>query len=261
MPALPTDVHFDFAAALLLMTVVTGLVAALDRWVLAPRRAAGKAPFVGIDSCISFFPVLLFVLLLRSFVVEPFRIPSGSMLPTLEVGDFILVNKFSYGLKAPAFHQTLLEIGHPERGDIAVFRYPRDPSQDFIKRVVGLPGDTLVYMDKQLFINGEPMPQESVGPYALELGGRDFVFERRVEDLGTLEHDILVGPPRRGDSVRVEVPEGHYFVMGDNRDGSDDSRGWGFVPERALVGRAFFIWMNWSRPLGRPDWGRIGTTL
>lgn len=261
MFSLPYDVHFDFAAALLLLTLVTGVVTAFDRWVLAPRRMPGQAPFFGIESCISFFPVLLFVLLLRSFVVEPFRIPSGSMLPTLEVGDFILVSKFSYGLKMPAFHQTLLETGHPERGDIAVFRYPKDPSQDFIKRVIGLPGDTLVYMDKQLYINGEKMSQESVGPYALELGGRDLVFERRLEELGTVEHDILIGPPRRGDSIRVEVPEGHYFVMGDNRDGSDDSRRWGFVPERALVGRAFFIWMNWSRPLGHPDWKRIGTTL
>ncbi len=261
MFSLPYDVHFDFAAALLLLTVATGLVTAFDRWVLAPRRSPEQAPFFGIESCISFFPVLLFVLVLRSFVVEPFRIPSGSMLPTLEVGDFILVNKFSYGIKMPAFHHTLIETGRPERGDIAVFRYPKDPSQDFIKRVVGLPGDTLVYMDKQLFINGESIRQKDVGPYALELGGRDFVFERRLEELGEVEHDILIGPPRRGDSIRVEVPEGHYFVMGDNRDGSDDSRRWGFVPERALVGRAFFIWMNWSQSLGHPDWKRIGTVL
>lgn len=253
------DVHFDFAAALLILTIVTGVVTALERWVLAPRRAAGAPLFFGVESCVSFFPVLLFVLVLRSFVVEPFRIPSGSMLPTLEVGDFILVNKFAYGLKMPALHGTLVETGSPERGDIAVFRYPHDPRNDYIKRVVGLPGDTLVYMDKQLFINGQQMAQEPVGPYALQMSGRDMVFERRSENLESLEHDILIGPPRRGDSVRVTVPEGHYFVMGDNRDGSDDSRRWGFVPERNLVGRAFFIWMNWNSELGRPDWSRIGT--
>lgn len=255
------DVHFDFAAALLVLTVITGLVTLLEWKVLAPRRALGQVPFFGVETCVSFFPVLLFVLVLRSFIVEPFRIPSGSMLPTLEVGDFILVNKFSYGLKMPALHATLVETGRPERGDIAVFRYPADPSQDFIKRIVGLPGDTLVYIDKTLYINGEEMLQESAGPYALDMGGRDLIFERRRENLQRISHDILVGPPRRGDSVRVEVPEGHYFVMGDNRDGSDDSRRWGFVPERHLVGRAFFIWMNWSRELGRPDWSRIGTVL
>lgn len=258
---MPSDVHFDFAAALLLLTLLTGLVTGLDRWLWAPRRAAESTPYPGVESCVSFFPVLLFVLVLRSFIVEPFRIPSGSMLPTLEVGDFILVNKFSYGLKMPALHVTLLPIGEPERGDVAVFRYPRNPTQDFIKRVVGLPGDTLVYMDKQLFINGVAMEQQTVGPYALDLGGRDLVFERRTEDLEVMQHDILVGPPRRGEGGRVVVPEGHYFVMGDNRDGSEDSRSWGFVPERALVGRAFFIWMNWSPALGRPDWSRIGTVL
>lgn len=258
---LAPDVHFDFAAALLLLTVFTGTVTALDRWVLAPRRRDGQVAFVGIEAAVSFFPVLLFVLILRSFIVEPFRIPSGSMLPTLEVGDFILVNKFAYGIKAPALHETLLETGHPQRGDIAVFRFPLDPSKDFIKRVIGLPGDTVVYIDKQLYINGEPMPQITEGPYALDMAGRDLIFQRRNEELGSVTHDILVGPPRPRDSTRIEVPEGHYFVMGDNRDGSDDSRRWGFVPERALVGKAFFIWMNWSARLGRPDWGRIGTSL
>lgn len=258
---LAPDVHFDFSAALLLLTFVSGMIAAVDRWVLAPRRAAGQNAFAGIEVAVSFFPVLLFVLVLRSFIVEPFRIPSGSMLPTLEVGDFILVNKFSYGLKLPALHDTIVETGHPERGDIAVFRYPLDPKKDFIKRVIGLPGDTLVYMDKQLYINGEPMAQAVEGPYALDMAGRDLIFQRRNEDLGPVKHDILVGPPRPGDSTRIEVPEGHYFVMGDNRDGSDDSRRWGFVPERALVGEAFFIWMNWSSKLGRPDWARIGTSL
>ena len=258
---MPQDVHFDFSAALLLLTLATGLVAALERFVLRPRRQEGGAPPFGVETSVSFFPVLLFVLLLRSFIVEPFRIPSGSMLPTLEVGDFILVNKFAYGLKMPALHTTLLPLGEPERGDIAVFRFPHDPSKEFIKRVVGLPGDTLLYRDKTLYINGEAVPQEAIGPYVVDFGGRSRVFERRLEALPERPHEVLIGSPRAGRSLQVQVPEGSYFVMGDNRDGSDDSRRWGFVPERALVGRAFMIWMSWNPSLGRPDWARIGRQI
>lgn len=258
---MPQDIHFDFSAALLLLTLITGAVVALERFWLAPRREAGAAQPWGVETSRSFFPVLLFVLLLRSFVVEPFRIPSGSMLPTLEVGDFILVNKFAYGLKMPALHFTLVPTGSPERGDIAVFRFPEDPSKDFIKRIVGMPGDTLVYMDKHLYINGQKMEQLPLGAYPISMRGRDLIFERREENLAGRVHDILVGRPRPGEDTRVTIPEGHYFVMGDNRDGSDDSRRWGFVPERSLVGRAFFIWMSWNPQLGRPDWSRIGNTL
>lgn len=258
------DVHFDFAAALLLGSVLTGLVVALDHFYLRRLRAeAGGETEPGrvVEFCRSFFPVILIVLLLRSFLVEPFRIPSGSMIPTLHVGDFILVNKFSYGFRMPAFHQKLIAVGEPERGDVLVFRFPDDPSKDFIKRLIGLPGDRIRYQDKQLFINGAPMPQETSGYYSADATGRTIIAEERIEYLGELEHKILINPARPVDNGEFTVPAGHYFVMGDNRDGSDDSRRWGFVPERNLVGKAFLIWMSWDGHKKRPALDRIGTVI
>lgn len=206
------------------------------------REKALKEPWP-VDYSRSFFPVLLVVLVLRSFLVEPFQIPSGSMRPTLEVGDFILVNKFAYGLRLPVVNTRFVEIGEPERGDVMVFRFPDEPSVNFIKRVVGLPGDRIRYEDKQLFLNGEPVPKsllEAGPPKAPHL----LLLE---EKLGELEHRIYNNPRDPGPQVReVVVPDGHYFTMGDNRDHSNDSRYWGFVPEENVVGRAFAVWMHWA---------------
>ncbi len=261
-----TEVHFDFALILTLLTLVTGVVWALDKWWLGPRRRAalpqGAADRPGsvVDFCRSFFPVILLVLLLRSFLAEPFRIPSGSMIPTLLVGDFILVNKYAYGLRDPVFHHKFLKVGQPQRGDVVVFRFPLDPAKDFIKRVIGLPGDRIAYRDKQLAVNGDPMPLSADGVYTSS-GSAPRVVYRFEEEIGPVQHRILVDPARVAEDFEFVVPEGHYFMMGDNRDGSDDSRRWGTVPERNLVGRAFFIWMSWDGERFRPDFSRIGDRI
>ncbi|MGJ8670957.1 MAG: signal peptidase I [Oceanococcus sp.] len=257
---MPADVHFDFSAALLLASVVTGAGYLLDVLWLSKQRTSDE-PGRWVEFCRSFFPVIFLVLVLRSFLVEPFRIPSGSMIPTLHVGDFILVNKFSYGFRMPVFHNVLIPVSDPERGDVMVFRYPVDPSKDFIKRVIGLPGDRIAYQGKTLTINGEVMSQEVSGYYSADAAGRKLIAEEKVENLGELEHKILINPNRPDDDGEFVVPEGHYFMMGDNRDGSDDSRGWGFVPERNLVGKAFFIWMSWDSQKSRPAFDRIGQSI
>ncbi|MGH8429507.1 MAG: signal peptidase I [Solimonas sp.] len=256
-----SDFHFDFAVLLTLMTLITGLGWALDTWLLAPRRAADGRPNAVVDFCRSFFPVIAAVLLLRSFIAEPFRIPSGSMIPTLLVGDFILVNKFTYGLRDPVFHQKLLQNGEPARGDIVVFRWPIDPSKDFIKRIVGLPGDRIEYREKKLTVNGQPTTLAADGVFGVEGLPPPGVIYRFSEDLGGVRHHILVNPNRPSDDFQFTVPEGQYFAMGDNRDGSDDSRRWGTVPEKNLVGRAFFIWMSWDGARSRVDFSRIGTMI
>ncbi len=236
----------------------------------AEGESERKEPLL-VDYARSFFPIFLFVLLLRAFVVEPFRIPSGSMMPTLLVGDFILVNKYSYGLRMPVTKTKLVEIGEPQRGDVVVFRYPRDPKVDYIKRLVGLPGDRIAYRDKKLYVNGKLMPQKPVGWYEpVGSGERMRGAIELIEDLDGVEHSILVNPrtPDFGPGCQVlargevKVPEGHYFMMGDNRDNSNDSRCWGFVPESNLVGKAFVIWLSidWNRP-GIIDWSRIGQTI
>ena len=280
-----SDVHFDFATLLTLLTLITGAVWALDKLWLAPRRrAAGLGTVVReagglekaaavvtgplrsdvddganafVDFCRSFFPVIALVLLLRSFIVEPFRIPSGSMIPTLSIGDFILVNKFTYGLRDPVFHTRFLQLNQPQRGDIVVFRWPVDPRKDFIKRIVGLPGDRIAYRDKVLSVNGEAAAQQPDGIYTGPYGE----IYRFREQLGEVGHSIIVNPARPSDDFEFTVPPGEYFAMGDNRDGSDDSRRWGTLPERNLVGRAFFIWMSWDGANLRVDFSRIGTRL
>jgi len=237
-------VHLDFEAALLLATLVTGVLWALDKYLWAKRRSRDARAIWPVEFSRSFFPVILAVLLLRSFVVEPFRIPSSSMVPTLLEGDFILVNKFQYGLRLPVWHHEFLDLDAPERGDVAVFRYPPDPSKDFIKRVVGLPGDEIVYRDKQLYINGEAVPTKALGDYDGPGIGPASSAALFLERLGDVEHELVVVRDRRSLNLRAEVPAGHYFVMGDNRDNSSDSRRWGFVSREDLVGRAFLIWMS-----------------
>jgi len=233
----------DFPTIMVLLVVVSGAIWIIDAVLFAPRRRlaiaetaqagegrAGEAtpqPPAIVEYARSFFPVFLLVLVLRSFVAEPFRIPSNSMMPTLLTGDFILVNKFTYGLRAPVLNNEFLDLGEPERGDVIVFRYPRDPTTPFIKRVVGVPGDRIAYLEK----------------------------------LGGDEHYILVQEGASGIEVKTQViPEGHYFVLGDNRDNSRDSRYWGTVPEELLIGKAFTIWMSWDWGHGI-NWQRIGTSI
>jgi signal peptidase I len=290
---------WDFALILFVLLIITGIVWSLDFFLLRSRRRsmavaamaatgtslsglspeqaarirqdaydkANKAPW-WIEYCVSFFPVILFVFVLRSFIVEPFRIPSGSMLPTLQNGDLILVNKFEYGIRLPVLDRKIINVGSPERGDVMVFRYPVDPDVDYIKRVIGLPGDVIEYRNKELSINGQPVPVSRDGDFYEP--DRAAYIGRYIETLQDRKHDILVNPNARqdlmpitnypnrancdysGSGVRCTVPKGHYFVMGDNRDNSLDSRYWGFVPDDHIVGRAFFIWMNFSEP------GRIG---
>jgi signal peptidase I len=256
-------VIFDFSAILVLLTLASGGIWGLDAWLFAPRRSAGAAQPANdpwwVEYARSFFPVFLVVLLLRSFLVEPFRIPSGSMMPTLLAGDFILVNKYEYGIRLPVWNTRVFANGTPVRGDIIVFRYPEDPSVPFIKRVVGVPGDHVTYRDKTLYLNGAAVPLETADVTG-DSGGMLPVLEQ-IEDLGMRRHRILVDPHSPGPEADTVVPEGHYFVLGDNRDNSRDSRYWGFVPDRNLIGRAFFIWMHLSFKNGGVKWNRIGTIL
>ena len=262
----------NFALILFLATLFTGAVALADRLVFAKHRAADAPEPWWIEYPKSFFPVLLIVFVLRSFVAEPFKIPSSSMRPTLEVGDFILVNKFAYGIRLPIVEQKIVPLGDPKRGDVVVFRYPLNPSQDFIKRVVGVGGDTVAYKDKQLTVNGTPLPLQAGRHVRLRRGPalrvartrrRDRRHGERAEGARASRPTRRCRPsvrapcgrfPARRTAITIrtaaasscKVPAGHYFMMGDNRDHSDDSRYWGFVPDDHIRGRAFFIWFNWD---------------
>jgi len=223
-----------------------------------------------LDYARSFFPVLLIVFLLRGFIAEPFRIPSGSMLPTLEVGDFILVNKFSYGIRLPILHTKVLPVSSPKRGDIMVFRFPGDGKTNYIKRVIGLPGDTIKYTHKRLTVNGKPIDVVEDGTYTpFPMRGRPRALGKYKQTIATqksedefLEYSILLEKRSSSPNREWTVPEGKYFVLGDNRDHSLDSRFWNFVPEENVVGRAFFIWFHWnSHPKGGVDLSRIGEDI
>jgi len=254
----------NFALILFILLVVTGAFALADAvYFRKQRRKEDKEPW-WIEYPKSFFPVILIVFLLRSFLVEPFKIPSGSMIPTLVVGDFILVNKFAYGIRVPLINTKIVNIGEPKRGDVMVFRYPEDPSLDYIKRVVGVPGDRIAYMGKRLFVNGVEQPRKPMPDYLHR--ERIHYSKQYLEKLEGVEHAILIEddapaavpftksfPFRENcnynnEGVACTVPAGHYFMMGDNRDNSADSRVWGFVPDQNIVGKAFFIWFNFSEP-------------
>ena len=247
----------NLALILTVLTVVTGIVVALDTFVwkrLGEQGGGSTAMQVLVEYARSFFPVLVFVLIIRSFVFEPFRNPSCSMMPTLLQGDFIFVKKYSYGLRLPVTETKVLETGEPERGDVVVFRLPKEPSINYIKRVVGLPGDLVVYERHRLTINGEPV--------ALEMHPEATTTDPRfVEQLGDREHQILIENENytRNDGAYM-VPEGHYFVMGDNRDNSLDSRFINAIPETHLVGEAVRIWMHMDG-LSWPRWERIGAKI
>ncbi|CAI8690867.1 signal peptidase I [Burkholderia cepacia] len=294
----------NFALILFVLVAVTGVAWVLDKLVFLPRRRMAADSAIEefdrqqsridkrfadenavqtrsklrdeklrqpwwLEYTASFFPVILAVFVVRSFIVEPFKIPSGSMVPTLLVGDFILVNKFEYGLRLPVTNTKITQGSPLSRGDVVVFRYPKDESVDYIKRVIGLPGDTVAYQDKQLTINGQPVPETPLPDFFDD--ERQNYAKQFEETIGNKKNAILNNPavppfvmgaydyPYRDNctynsrGVICKVPPGHYFMMGDNRDNSADSRYWGFVPDRNIVGRAFFIWMNFS------DLKRIGS--
>ena len=286
----------NFALLLFLASVVTGVYWLAERLYFLPRRrraaqaledaaAARRAELtrMGIekvdtdaseararilvqpwwlDWTAGLFPVIVCVFLLRSFLFEPFKIPSGSMIPTLQIGDLILVNKFTYGVRLPVLGTKITDGNAPQRGDVMVFRYPPQPSMDYIKRVVGVPGDEIAYLNKRLTINGQEVPTQALGDYFEQDAMR--YFQQAEEQLGAHRHRIITNPqvpalvqgasqfPGRElcrysvEGVACKVPEGQYFMMGDNRDNSLDSRYWGFVPEANIVGKAFFVWMNFG---------------
>ena len=265
----------NFPLIMLVLLVITGGISLLDRFALRRHRAPEAQGPWWVEYPKSFFPVILIVFFLRSFLVEPFKIPSGSMIPTLLVGDFILVNKYTYGIRLPVANAKIMDINEPKRGEVMVFRYPENPSMDYIKRIIGVPGDTVTYRNKQLSINNIPVKMEPDGEYTYIESGLNYVYSRRFrESLDEQSYNVLINPevpdmhvagvhpfPQRencsyNDSgFTCKVPEGNYFTMGDNRDSSSDSRYWGFVPERNIVGKAFMIWWNFS------DLGRIGLSI
>lgn len=266
-----------FSEILLAASILTGLVLLWNfvrvRY-LKRNPAVVEPPWLEISR--SFFPVILVVFLARSFFYEPFKIPSGSMIPTLRVGDFILVNKYIWGLRWPVTNHIAIAISQPERGDVMVFHYPVDPSTNFIKRVVGLPGDTIVYSHKSLSVNGVPVALYGLEPFSDNDESMGMAFDHYDETLGSHRHEIITAPPYPsvfpdrvmnfqgrencsynldGSGFTCTVPAGSYFMMGDNRDHSSDSRYWGFVPEKNIVGRAELVWMNFSAL------GRVGTRV
>lgn len=260
----------DFPLVLVILTFATGFVYFLDVILFKPKRVLAQAeeaernpaanaeeevedvaPWL-IETSRSFFPVLAIVLILRSFLVEPFQIPSGSMLPSLEVGDFILVNKYAYGLRLPVAGTKVMAMDDPQRGDVMVFKYPKDRKTNYIKRVIGISGDKIVYKNKQLWINDELVDEKLLA----NLPGRK-LFE---EQLGEKKHQLYEykAQPNLGAEGEWVVPDNHYFMMGDNRDNSNDSRFWGFVPDELVVGKAFGIWMHWPSLGSLPSFSRVG---
>jgi signal peptidase I len=244
-----------FALIMVIVLTITGIIWLADIFFFSKKRAANVKESIFIEYSKSFFPVIFLVFFIRSFIAEPFKIPSGSMMPTLLAGDFIFVNKFTYGIRVPILNYTLIEVGLPKRGDVFVFHYPPKPSIDYIKRVVGLPGDLIEYKSKTLFINGKKMEQTFVDKYPYTLNEIHHIEAKEFKEvLGNLRHSILIHD-LPGEDFKFKVPQGHYLAFGDNRDNSADSRVWGFVPEQHLVGRAFFIWLNFS------EFKRIGSII
>jgi signal peptidase I len=256
------NIYFDVPFILTSLVLISGLIALIDILFLAKRRAANKKMPLVIEYARSFFPVLLLVLVIRSFLIQPYRVPSGSLEPTVLPGDFIAVNQFAYGLRLPVFNTKVLSIGEPKRGDIALFRFPKDQSKIFVKRVIGLPGDHITYNEKTLTINGDRAWQTPLGIDLDAENGLMIPVEVRVEQLEKTAHKIFVKPGYKiGESFDLVVPSGHYFMMGDNRDDSDDSRDWGFVPEENLVGSAFGVWMSWDSDKTTVRWSRMGKKI
>jgi len=262
--------NFDFELVLAGLVALFGVGYAIDVWLWKPARVAALAaatrsagaalPMADQTKLLkenlfaeysrSFFPVLALVLVLRSFFMEPYQIPSGSMLPTLTVGDFIVVNKFEYGIRLPVLGTKILDNNQPQVGDVMVFKYPVDPAVKFIKRVVGVPGDTLHYRDKVLYVNGEALSQTYIKDQTAST-------ELYAELIGGVEHQIWRNK-NAGVDWSVTIPEGKYFMMGDNRDGSNDSRYWGFVPEKNITGKAIAVWLHWESFFSLPNFSTVG---
>lgn len=265
----------NFPLVLLILLVITGGIWLLDHYWLRHKRAIDSVEPWWVEYPKSFFPIILIVFCLRSFIVEPFKIPSGSMIPTLLVGDFILVNKFTYGIRLPVVNLKILDVNTPKRGEVMVFRFPEDPSIDYIKRIVGVPGDTVTYRNKQLSVNGAAIQLEPDGDYKYIESGLAYIYTQRFKetmdgneysilinhDMPTIQLSAIHDFPKRDNCTfdrtgfTCEIPEGNYFTLGDNRDGSSDSRYWGFVPESHIIGKAFLIWWNFS------DLSRIGASI
>lgn len=251
--------HLNFALILVILSALTGGIFLLDK-LFGLRKKPAFAKWKGILSfSASYFPVFFSVLLLRSFIIEPFRIPSGSLEPTLLVGDFLAVNKFSYGLRLPVSDKKIFNFSEPKRGEIAVFRWPPDPSFDYVKRVIGVPGDKIAYQNKVLTINGQKMPQEFLEYTIDESSGK--TVAKYQETLNGIKHDIYLRPDMPAEDFEIEVPLHAYFMMGDNRDDSADSRFWGFVDDQYLRGKAFLIWMSWNGKTDSVRWNRIGHVI
>ena len=246
----------NFAFWLVVLSSLTGFIYLLDIIFWARQRKPEQKPGKIIEYARSFFPIFFLVLLVRSFLIEPFRIPSGSLEPTLLVGDFIVVNKFAYGIRLPVIEKKIIPIATPKTGEIAVFRWPPAPTYDYIKRVIGVPGDKIVYHNKILSINGVEMKQQFVEYTTDESSGK--AVAKYSENLNGVVHDIFVGTDVPAVDFEVEVPKGHYFMMGDNRDDSADSRFWGFVADDYLRGKASLIWMSWNANTYSIRWSRIG---
>jgi signal peptidase I len=276
-------VTIDFPLILVILVFGSGLIWLLDALFFAPGRRRTMAELQGrypqwnqegnpqaeqyrarvaedaaeptlVEYARSFFPVLLVVFVLRSFLVEPFQIPSSSMVPTLQVGDYILVNKYTYGIRLPVLRTKVVSLNEPQRGDVMVFFPPHMNDTYFIKRVVGLPGDTVSYRNKRIYVNGEPVEQQSL---AVMPDGRSS-YQVGLEVLGDANHLMQVDARRPSRDFSVVVKPGHYFMMGDNRDNSSDSRVWGQVPEKDIVGKAFAVWMHWDSFFSLPSFSRVG---
>jgi signal peptidase I len=268
--------NLNFELVLFYAVLISGVIAIFDLIFLARKRKAEyavrnknianppemKLPVI-IEYAWSFFPILLIVFLLRSFLYEPFRIPSGSLEPTLQVGDFVLVNKFDYGVRLPVAHHKVYPYQEPHRGDIFVFRYPPNPSVNFIKRVIGLPGDHIKYHDKVLTINGQVIPQTfQENATRMDEDGHSQDVLVKQENLFGVQYHIYENKNQASDNFDdIVVPEGMYFAMGDNRDDSADSRYWGFVPEKNIVGKAVLVWMSWDNTDHKIRWHRLMTQI
>jgi signal peptidase I len=228
------------------------------------KASASKEPLL-VEYAKSFFPVLFIVFFLRSFLVEPFQIPSGSMIPTLQVGDFILVNKFAYGLRVPVLNKTFIPVGKPKHGDVMVFFPPHHPDTYYIKRVIGVPGDKIRYANNVLYLNGVEVRQEVIERAFPETGSFCMLYQQKLtifnETLDGVIHRMqecdVASPLSASDKTWI-IEEGHYFMMGDNRDNSGDSRDWGTVSENAIVGKAFAVWMHWEQLLSIPSFENVG---
>ena len=250
----------NFPLILVLLVFISGLVALFDRLIFAKKRGKeAKEPLI-VEYSKSFFPVLFIVLVLRSFLVEPFQIPSTSMVPTLEVGDFILVNKYTYGIRLPVIRNKIFSINEPSRGDVMVF-FPPHEKRYFIKRVVGLPGDRIDYVNNQLLINGKQVDETLLARLPVNRP----LIELYNEKLGEVSHKTrkIIAFSNQNFNNRYTkgytIPEGHYYMMGDNRNNSSDSRVWGPVPEENIVGKAFAIWMHWEGFTSLPNFSRVGS--